>query len=138
MNREYEDMLDMPHHKSDRHPPMSMSDRAAQFAPFQALTGYKDAVTETARLTDRELELDEQTLELLDEKLLQLQMELQTGTVPVKVTRFVPDAHKEGGRYEMVSGEVKAIDTYRRVLRMTDNREIFIEQIVEMELGEQI
>ena len=66
MSGKYDDIIDLPHHVSKKHPPMPMEDRAAQFSPFAALTGYGDAVKETARLTNKKLEMDEETLKQLN------------------------------------------------------------------------
>lgn len=133
VDRKYEDMLDLPHHQSAYRPQMTMENRAAQFSPFAALVGYGDAVKETARLTDRESELDEQALERLDEKLQRLELLPESREVELEITRFIPDARKSGGRYEMVIGMVRNIDAYRRVLKLTDGNEIPVEQIVDME-----
>ena len=95
---DYDDIINLPHHVSTRHPQMSMYDRAAQFSPFAALTGYDDAIQETGRLTEQKIELDEETLEKLDERFQILQEHL--GEQPeVRFTYFKPDERKEGGAY---------------------------------------
>ena len=97
----YDDIINLPHHVSERHPQMSMYNRAAQFAPFAALAGHDSAITEAARLTDAEQELPESEAEILDRKLARLQtMEEKT---PVTVTYFVPDSRKDGGSCRMPS-----------------------------------
>ena len=99
--RDYEDMIDLPHHVSKNHPQMSMHDRAAQFAPFSALSGHSEAVAETARLTGRKIELDEYEKQRLDETLLALRAHIRERP-EIEVTYFLSDENKEGGRYETV------------------------------------
>ena len=95
----YEDIINLTHHVSKKHPQMSMHDRAAQFAPFAALSGHSEAIAETARLTDRKIELDEYEKMNLDEKLIVLQEHIRE-TPEINVTYFCPDDNKDGGRYE--------------------------------------
>ena len=123
--RSYDDIIHLPHHVSTLHPQMSLYDRAAQFAPFKALTGYEDDVEETARLTDDRIELDEERIEQLDAR-LQLLEEHLAETPTVSITFFRPDAHKDGGSYETATGVVKKVDTVRRVIVLRDGREIAI------------
>lgn len=129
----YDDIINLSHHVSRMHPPMPTADRAAQFAPFAALTGHYDAVRETARLTDERIELDESCKEILDRKLRDIRQRL--GEEPeVTVTYFVPDERKSGGSYETVTGCVRKIDEYERVLVLTDAARILIDEILELEL----
>ena len=115
----YDDIIDLPHHVSYRHPRMARIDRAAQFAPFAALTGYGAAVAETARLTEGQRELDETALALLNEKLRMLAD--ATGEPPqVTITYFLPDTRKAGGAYVTVSGTVRAVDEYAHTVTMED------------------
>lgn len=125
---EYDDIIGLPHHVSSTRPPMPVSDRAAQFSPFAALTGYDDAVKETARLTDHRLELDEGVREMLNKKLLILQ-KYRVEKPQVKITCFVSDASKEGGMYRDVTGTVKRVDDYRHTVTMHEGPEILIEDI---------
>ena len=104
----YDDMLALPHHVSPTRRRMTMPERAAQFSPFAALTGYGDAIQETARLTDARLELGETERAELDAKLRILRERLPERP-PLTVIRFVPDARKEGGRYETLSGALKRL-----------------------------
>ena len=124
----YDDLLDLPHHVSVTHPHMALYDRAAQFAPFKALTGYEDDVEETARLTDRRIELDADTIERLDARLRLLEKHLADAPI-VSITYFRPDAHKEGGSYEKVTGIVKKIDAIKHALLLRDGRQIPIGDI---------
>ncbi len=94
--QDYSDIIDLPHHQSRVHPRMSLLNRAAQFAPFAALTGYGDAIDEAARLTDRRVELSEAEQSELNDKLKRLGADLPA---EAEITYFVPDARKDGGRY---------------------------------------
>jgi len=129
MNTPYDDILPLPHHVSEKHPPMSRLDRAAQFSPFAALTGYDAAVKETARMTDRRIELDEGEKEAIDQRLTLLQERLPEPT-EVTITYFVPDKRKAGGAYVSVSGTVKKIDDYERVVILRDGMSIPIDEIL--------
>lgn len=102
-----EDIIYLPHHVSERHARMSMMDRAAQFSPFAALTGYDAAIKEAARLTDAKIELDESEKEILD---LKLREATECGK-PVRITHFLPDERKAGGAYVCTTGRVKKLDT---------------------------
>ena len=107
----YADIIDLPHHTSDRHPPMSLHDRAAQFSPYAALTGYDDMVKEEARQTDRRIEPGEEDLERLNRQLERISREIRQGNIPaVTVTRFIPDPLKEGGRYETATERIRKVD----------------------------
>ena len=129
MSTPYDDILPLPHHVSEKHPPMSRLDRAAQFSPFAALTGYEAAVKETARLTDQRIELDEGEKEAIDQRLTLLQERLPEPT-KVTITYFVPDKKKAGGAYVSVSGTVKKVDDYERVVILRDGMRIPIEEIL--------
>lgn len=109
----YDDIINLPHHVSPRHPQMPPADRAAQFSPFAALTGHEAAIRETARLTDQFVELDEDRKEELDEQ-LRLIRENQSLQPEVEITYFRPDPKKEGGAYLTVCGKVKKVDEYDR------------------------
>ena len=107
---------------------MSMIDRAAQFSPFAALTGYEEVIEESGRLTQSAVELTESAIEQLDEK-LQLLAKNSHLNPQVSVTYFEPDRRKDGGKYVTVTGFVKGIDTYRQILCLTDSREIPLSSI---------
>lgn len=128
----YDDMIDMPHHVSTKHPQMSLHDRAAQFSPFAALTGYDDAIAETARLTDRRIELSETDMDRLNLK-WQLVTEHISERPAVTITYFVPDSKKEGGKYVSVSGCVKKIDEYEQTVTMTDGRKISLPEVIRLD-----
>lgn len=128
-NHKYDDIINLPHHISHRRPRMSAIDRAAQFSPFAALTGYDAAVKETARLTEERIELDEYAKSELDER-LQLIQENITGNPAVSVTYFVPDDKKTGGAYCVCSGCVRKIDIYKHFIVMCDGTQIPIGEII--------
>ncbi len=128
---EYEDIIHLPHHVSKKHPQMSMLDRAAQFSPFAALTGYDAAVEETARLTDRRIELDEYEAQHLDERLQELSEHLPEHP-EVSITYFLPDARKDGGEYITVTGCVKKIDHYERRIILMDGTLIPIHEVIQI------
>jgi len=132
MTKSYDDIINLPHHVSATHPHMSILDRAAQFSPFVALTGYEAAVKETARLTDEQIELDENSKAVLEMKLRILADELANHP-KVEITYFQVDAKKDGGAYIDAIGIVKKIDEYERVLLMVDGTKIPIEAIIEIE-----
>ena len=124
----YDDIIDLPHPVNQNHPPMSIESRAAQFLPFAALTGYDDAISETARLTDRRIELDEDEKLMLSDKLQLIQENIKQRP-QVKITYFVPDGRKEGGAYAIAAGRVKKVDAFERQIVMTDGVCIPIEEV---------
>ena len=128
---EYDDIINLPHHVSRKHPQMSIHDRAAQFAPFAALTGHGEAIAETARLTDRKIELDDYERLKLDEKLLILQEHIME-MPEISVTYFCPDEKKEGGKYVTVTKALRKINEVERTLVMEDGMQIRIEDILEV------
>ena len=125
----YEDIINQPHHVSSRHPQMSMKERATQFSPFAALTGYGDVIKETARFTDQMPELSEEEKEDLDYK-LQMAGSFPGGNPEVRITCFVPDLKKEGGEWNAISGRVKRLDTYRKKVIMESGEELEIDRII--------
>lgn len=128
----YDDMINLAHHVSKTHPHMPVRDRAAQFAPFAALSGHHEAVRETARLTEERIELDENCKAILDGKLQNIYEHLDTEPA-LSVTYFVPDPKKSGGAYVTVSGCVKKIREYERTLILTDGTEIPIDAIIDID-----
>jgi hypothetical protein len=127
----YDDIIHLPHHQSATHPHMSAYDRAAQFSPFAALTGYEAAVAETARQTDRKVDLDEWDKAALNERLTIIQETLNERP-EVSITFFVADEKKSGGAYVTVTGCVKKIDAYEHVVVMLDGTKIPIDDIFEI------
>ena len=113
----YADILTLPHHKAANRPHMSMHDRAAQFSPFAALTGFDGVIAETGRMTDRKAELSESQMILLNQKLTLIDDAVQDGYHPVvSVVYFVPDAKKDGGSYQGYTGKVRQVDAVERKL----------------------
>ena len=128
----YDDIIGLPHPVSRTHPQMSLWDRAAQFAPFAALTGHGAAIRETARLTEDFAQPDEDSRESLDGKLSVLMERLGEGP-EVTVTFFRPDERKAGGTYVSVSGKVRKVDTWKRELVLADGTAVPMEYVIEME-----
>ena len=128
----YDKIINLPHHISSTRPHMSMIDRAAQFSPFAALTGYDAAVKETARLTEQQIELDEYEKAALDQRILLLQEHLKE-LPEVTITHFVPDERKDGGKYISITEAVKKIDTYEKQIVLVDKSKISIENILSIE-----
>ena len=128
----YEDILNLPHHVSKTRPQMSMLDRAAQFSPFAALTGYDDAIKETGRLTDEKIQMDEDRKAALDMKQAYL-IEMIDEQPEISITYFLPDAKKSGGAYVTVTGNLKRFDEYERLLILTDGKKIPMDDIADIE-----
>ena len=124
--------MGLPHHVSKTRPQMPMSDRAAQFAPFAALTGYDAAINETGRLTDERIELDVEALSALDMK-YQLLMEALDEAPEVTITYFRPDERKAGGKYVSAVGAVKKIDDFERRITMQDGAKIPMDDVLSIE-----
>ena len=139
-SKEYADIIDLPHHVSKTRPKMSMHDRAAQFSPFAALTGYDAAIKETARWTDGKVDQDETSKVSLDEKLLFIMSRLAEKPVVV-ITYFKKDERKDGGTYEVTEGCIRKVDVYEGSVVMEDRSKIRIEDIIDIDselFGEKI
>lgn len=130
--KNYDDIIELPCPTSKRHPRMPMIDRAAQFAPFAALTGYDDAITETGRLTNTKIDLSDETKERIDRKINFLIDNIEENP-EITVTYFVPDKRKSGGEYLTVTGKLKKIDGYEQILLMMDGLKISIFEILSIE-----
>ena len=128
MTHDYDDIINLPHYEPKHHPRMSMWNRAAQFAPFAALTGYDAAIRESGRLTDDWVGLSESGNEEMNRK-----MELIVSLLPeqpsVTIEYFVPDEHKAGGSYHTYTGNVRRIDEYEQMMVMTDGKKIELRMI---------
>ena len=129
----YDDIINLPHHQSKERPHMSLHDRAAQFAPFAALTGHEEAIQETARITDDRINLDESAVAKINEKLCEIAQSLDDKRM-VAITYFQPDLHKKGGAYLTDVGTVKKIDANEKVLLMESGMKIAMEQIIGVEI----
>lgn len=132
ITHKYDDIIHLPHHVSETRANMPLIDRAAQFSPFAALTGYDAAVEETARLTDHELELDETQKERISAQLYLLQ-EQSDSDPKVSVTYFVPDEKKAGGAYRTASGKIKKIGGYEQTLLLRDGTTIPFARIYQIQ-----
>ena len=131
MSSSYKDIIHLPHHQSKVHPRMPVSARAAQFAPFAALTGYEDAVEETARLTEERMELTEEAKAMIDLKLQYLRDHLDEHPA-VTVTYFVPDRRKAGGAYVTVHGILRTTDPLAGTITLQDRTVIPIQEITQL------
>lgn len=132
MRGTYEDIINLPHPTSKKHPRMTLTERAAQFSPFAALTGYEAVVEETGRLTDRQMEASEDMKEELDENLRQLAAYPAEQT-EVRVTYFQPDGRKRGGAYVTHQGRLFKADPVRGLLKFLDGSEIELHAVIRLE-----
>lgn len=129
---DYSDILDMPRPEPRYHQRMPMSERAAQFAPFSALTGYSEVIREMGRITEKKIQLDEREIEAISRKLSVFEADI--GQQPeVKITFFVPDSKKEGGSYQTITGKLRKIDRNRNRLLMENDLKINFEDILRID-----
>ena len=128
-DKQYDDIINLPHHVSKKHPKMSLYARSAQFAPFAALTGYEDAIKETSRETSEKIDIDDELKSILDSK-LQIIMEHIKNKPEISFTYFIPDSKKDGGSYITVIGIVRKIDLYNQIIYLANNTEIPINDII--------
>lgn len=131
-NHKYDDIINLPHHQSQTRVHMSLYDRAAQFSPFSALTGYDDAVKESARLTDQKHELSDEAISQLNAKLMFIKEQIKNQP-EITVTYFVPDEKKDGGTYITEKSAVKRIDDFERVIILKNNAKIPFDNISDIE-----
>ncbi len=131
MTDKYSHIIDLPHHVSKVRPQMTMYQRAAQFAPFAALTGHGAAIRETARLTDKEIELSESECDILNQKIKELLAHLDEHP-HASITYFIPDPHKEGGKYTTHSGTIKSWDEYEQRITFNDGTQIKTNEIIDI------
>lgn len=134
MNNPYEDIMHLSRPVSARHLPMSMHDRAAQFSPFAALTGYDAAIEETARLTDQQIELAEGSKEFLDKQLQKIQANIHLFP-EIQVTFFEADLRKSGGSYLTHMARVKKIDDYRKVIIFQDGVCVAFSRLIDVKIN---
>lgn len=131
MMDKYAHIIDLPHHVSKVRPQMTMYQRAAQFAPFAALTGHSAAIRETARLTDKKIELSESECEMLNQKIACLLAHLNAHPY-VSITYFIPDSYKEGGQYTTHNGTIRSWDEYEQRLTFDDGVQIKANEIIDI------
>jgi len=130
---EYDDIINLPHHVSKVHPKMSMMNRAAQFAPFAALTGHSAAIEETARLTDEQHELADEDSDALNQKMAYLRETINEHPI-ITITYFEPDRKKAGGMYKSIEGQLKNIDDYNQSIVLKSGEVIFLQSILDIQL----
>lgn len=128
----YDDIINLPHPEPKNHKRMSLVSRAAQFGAFRALVGHEDAVNETARVTDKRIDLDEYEIEKINETITRIAEDIKEEP-EIKIVYFVPDEKKSGGMYIKENGAVKKVDAYNQKLVMVDDNEIFFDRILEVE-----
>ena len=128
----YDDIINMPRHISSKHPQMKIIDRAAQFAPFAALTGHKESINEASRITDSKKELDENQKEILNNKLNYILLNLDK-LFEIKITYFQADLKKSGGKYITVLANIKKIDEYNKVLVLNNGMKIKLDDLYWLE-----
>ena len=133
MEGKYNDILNLPHHKSDTRAKMPGSSRAAQFAPFAALSGFEDEITEAERQTEERIELDESRIEEIDRRLRFLFSLDQKPEVTIKY--YEPDLKKEGGSYKTVIGVLVSYKETERLIKMADGTRIPVDDIVDVQGG---
>ncbi|MBR2704946.1 MAG: hypothetical protein IKE91_05705 [Clostridia bacterium] len=128
----YIDIINMPHHVSKNHPHMSKYERAAQFAPFAALSGYEDIIKEEGRLTDNRVEINEEAKFILDRK-MQILMNAIDKRPFISITYFVPDEKKAGGEYVTIDENIKKIDVLKQIMVTEKDTIIPVNEIVDMQ-----
>lgn len=133
MSGPYDDIINLPHHVSSTRPRMSSENRAAQFSPFAALTGYDAAVKETGRLTDKRIELDDNAMAQLDMKLHMLSDRISQ-LPEVSITHFKEDEKKDGGVYITTMGRIKKIDIYKRLIVFEDDDKVEIDDVIDIDI----
>lgn len=129
----YNDIINMPHHVSKKYSQMSMEARAAQFAPFAALTGYGDEVKETARQTEKEIDIDEEIRYNINEKLKVIKENIKNRP-NIKITYFILDNRKDGGKYITVTQKAKKIDEDNKYIMLENEEKIFFKYIIDIKL----
>ena len=127
----YSDIINLSRPVSKR-PRMSLEQRSAQFAPFAALTGYEGQVKETARLTNKKIEINEELKEILNKKIQLIQGKIKEQP-QIEITYFIPDSKKEGGRYETICNAIQKIDMYTNEIIMLDGTRIDIDDIIDIQ-----
>jgi len=130
-NDNYQDIINLPHHVSKKRQQMPISDRAAQFAPFAALTGYEENIKEATRLTDARIEIDEEKKLILNDK-LQIILNNIKNEPTITFTYFIYDNKKSGGKYIDITNKVKKINITDGYITLIDKTKIPIEEIIDI------
>lgn len=129
IDHKYDDIINLEHHVSKTHPQMSLEARSAQFAPFSAVTGYEDEVSEVARVTENQIEVTDEIRNDINKKLSYIK---QNPNQQISITFFVKDTKKQGGKYETVTRLVKKIDDIKNIITLNDGKVIKMEDIIEI------
>ena len=129
INDKYDDIINLEHYVSKNRAPMSMKNRASQFIPFSALNGYAEAIKETARLTNKRIEIDSELRETINLKLQMIKKQIKLKP-NVNITYFIPDKKKKGGKYVTLDGIVKKINENNRIIVLEDNVKIPMQKII--------
>ena len=127
----YDDIINLPHHVSKNHSRMSIQNRAAQFSPFSALTGYEDAINEVKRITTEKRVLASDMVEELNRNLNEIEENINKYNY--KITYFIKDQKKSGGKYVSIIAKVIGIDTYQRIIICNNNIKININDLYQIE-----
>ena len=130
----YDRIINLPHHRSKKRKHMSMTERAAQFGAFRALTGYEDKIEEAARHTDKKMELDEYAKAEINRKLQYISDHIDDEP-EISVTYFVPDEKKSGGAYVTKKGVVIKIREFEKQIIFWDGTEIPIDEILSFDVN---
>lgn len=125
---DYDDIINLPHHVSKTHPHMSLADRAAQFSPFAALTGYEEAIKEAGRIVDEKIELSEEEKEEINRQLNYLN-EHKKDNIQITITYFLKDMKKNGGSYRQITSNLKRLDEIEKTILLADNTILRIDDI---------
>ncbi len=131
----YNDIINLEHHISKIHKQMSLENRAVQFAPFSALTGYDEAIKETTRITQDRIELDEELKHTLNKKIICINNQISSNP-KVTITYFIPDSKKLGGKYQTITGNVRKIDKYNKIIMLINGLKIPIIEIIDIVICE--
>ncbi len=132
--KNYDDIINLPHHVSSKRPQMQAYNRAAQFAPFAALTGYNDAIKETERQTERKIVLDDNAKNILNNKLQILNSHIKDKP-EITITYFIPDKKKYGGSYKTITRNLRKIDSYKQIIVLEDKTKISLNDIYNIEIN---
>lgn len=132
----YEDIIHFPHHVSSKRAPMSLHDRAAQFAPFAALTGHDAIIRETARQVDAPVELTESRREELNRQLQRL-ADCIEGNPRAAITHYIPDLRKPGGAYVITTACIKKVDEYAHAIVLADGSLIDMDTVIQIKIVKQ-
>ncbi len=137
MNEKYKAIINLPHYQSKKRPHMSLYDRAAQFGSFEALTGHSEAISETARLTDKKLELNDEQINDLNNK-VNIICDSILSKPKAEITYFIPDSKKSGGMYVAEILNIRKVDLAHKTLTATNGRVINIEDVEMIKLEEKL